>query len=303
MLPRRNLPLWQPAVIHWNDHQVPYIEAGSDRDLAVTLGLVHAHLRLGQMELMRRLAQGRVSEMIGPIGIEIDQLMRTLDVGRAVPMILGEMPAATRDWLEAFAAGLNHHITPVRPLPQEFELFDLRPEPWCVADILTLGRLASADVTWIPCFQLLRYRGAPDWPQLWRKLLAVDGLACGTGERDSPPFLRSGSNSLVIAASRSASGGTMIASDPHLGIMLPNAWVLAVCRSPSFQAAGLMLPGLPFVALGRNSWIAWGGTSLHASGTELVAVPAEEIPCLEAREAALNVRWGRKRRFRIRESR
>src|SRR5690242_6215420 len=109
--------------------------------------------------------------MIGPVGIEIDQLMRTLDVGRAVPAILAEMPSVTRDWLEAFVVGLNHHIRYVRPLPEEFQLFGLRPEPWCAADIVTLGRLASADVGWIACFQLLRFRSDPDWPQLWRKLL------------------------------------------------------------------------------------------------------------------------------------
>jgi hypothetical protein len=64
-----------------------------------------------------------------------------------------------------------------------------------------------------------------------------------------------------------------------------------------------MLPGLPFVALGRNPWMAWGGTSLHASSSELVAVPADEVPHLQEREAKLKVRWGRKRRIRIRESR
>src|SRR5262249_6595493 len=101
MLPRHGLPLEQPAVGRWDDHPVPCIDARSDRDLAVTLGLVHAHLRLGQIELMRRLAQGRVSEMIGPAGIEIDQLMRTLDLGRAAPAILAAMPSTTRDWLEA----------------------------------------------------------------------------------------------------------------------------------------------------------------------------------------------------------
>lgn len=305
MLPRHGLPLEQTVVVRWNDHQVPYIDARSDHDIAVALGLVHAHLRLGQIESMRRLAQGRVSEMIGQAGIEIDRLMRTLDVGRAAPAILAEMPSATRDWLQAFVAGLNHHITHVRPLPAEFRLLNLQPEPWCAADIVALGRLAGADVSWLPCAQLLRFRGDLDWPQLWRRLLAVDGLTCGTGARDgaATPFMRSGSNSFVVAASRSSSGAAMIASDPHLGIMLPNAWLLAVCRSPSFQAAGLMLPGLPFVALGRNPWIAWGGTSLHASCSELVAVPAEEVPRLKEREAELNVRWGRKHRIRIRESR
>src|SRR4051794_7204947 len=67
MMPDHGLPLGQAVVIHWNDHQIPYIEADTDHDLAVALGLVHAHLRLAQIELMRRLAQGRMSEMIGRI--------------------------------------------------------------------------------------------------------------------------------------------------------------------------------------------------------------------------------------------
>ena len=74
------------------------------------------------------------------------------------------------------------------------------------------------------------------------------------------PFLtapvRSGSNCCVVAPSRSATGGVLIASDPHLSIILPNAWLLATFRSPSYDAAGLMIPGLPFIALGRNPWIA-----------------------------------------------
>lgn len=305
MLPRDGLPIEQPVVVRWNAHQVPFIEADNDHDLAVALGLVHAHLRVGQIELMRRVAQGRVAEMIGPIGFEFDQLLHTLDFGRAVPAILAALPPATRDWLEAFVRGLNHYLTRVRPLPIEFEQFDLRPEPWSVADILTLGRLASADVNWIVCLQLLGYRCEADWPKLWHKLTTVDSLACGTAEHDALPlpFLRSASNCLVVGPSRTTSGATLIASDPHLGIMLPNTWILAACRSPSYHAAGLMLPGLPFVALGRNPSIAWGGTSLHAASSELVAVPPEELPHLKQREVDLHVRWGQRRRISIRESR
>ncbi|RJF88289.1 hypothetical protein D3874_15780 [Oleomonas cavernae] len=59
-------PLAAPLTIHWDEHQIPFIEAQSDRDLAVGLGLVHAHLRLGQIEIMRRVALGRVAEMIAP---------------------------------------------------------------------------------------------------------------------------------------------------------------------------------------------------------------------------------------------
>ncbi|MBM3519082.1 MAG: penicillin acylase family protein, partial [Alphaproteobacteria bacterium] len=60
MVPRRGLPLRAPLTIYWSAEQVPFIEATSDDDLAVSLGVVHAHLRLGQMELLRRIAGGRL---------------------------------------------------------------------------------------------------------------------------------------------------------------------------------------------------------------------------------------------------
>jgi penicillin amidase len=88
---------------------------------------------------------------------------------------------------------------------------------------------------------------------------------------------RSGSNSAAVSARRGAKGAAMIASDPHLSMGLPNLWLLAGLKSPGFNACGLMLPGLPFVALGRNAHIAWGGTSLHAASSDLVDVAGQHI--------------------------
>jgi penicillin amidase len=307
-LPRTNLPVERPITIRWNHHHVPFIEAETDEDLAVALGIVHAHLRLGQLELMRRLGQGRVAAMIGAGGVAIDHLLRTLDIGRAVPAIIADMPPATRAWVEAFLRGLNHHLMRVRPLPPEFDVLKLEPEPWNIADVVTLGRLVSADVNWIIWLQLLKFRNDADWPQLWRKLLAVDSLSCWTSETknaaaDLPGVaFHPGSNSFVVGPSRTATGGALIASDPHLSMILPNAWLLAACKSPSYHAAGLMIPGLPFVALGRNPWIAWGGTNLHAASSDFVAVPAEALSAATERESALRVRWGHSRKIRIRET-
>ena len=304
MLPRSGLPIERRVEIFWNHHQVPFIEAETDHDLAVALGIVHAHLRLGQLELMRRISQGRISELIGSCAFAVDHLLYTLDFGRAVPGILAGMPAATRSWLDAFVRGLNHCLTHVRPLPMEFDIFGMRPQPWTPVDVLTLGRFVSADVNWILAFQLLKFRGDADWPLLWRELVSVDSLACGTSADPALPLgvgLRSGSNSFVVAPSRTTSGAALLAGDPHLAITLPNAWLLAAIRSPSLHAAGLMIPGLPFIALGRNPWIAWGGTSLHAASSDLVLCP-EDTPFTE-RQVEVPVRWGRRRRLRLRNSR
>jgi len=284
MLPLRNAPVSQPVTVFWDDHQIPFIEAESDEDLAAALGIVHAHLRLGQMELMRRLAQGRISEMVGRFGLGLDRLIRTFDIGRAVPDILATMPVETRIWLENFARGINHCLDHAPERPREFALLDLKREPWTIGDLVMLGRLIAADVNWIVWLRLLKFRATPDWPRLWQRLLHHDLLSFQSensvgaipemAQALTGGALRSGSNSLAVAAARSESGGALIASDPHLSITLPNPWLLAGLKSPSHHAVGLMVPGVPFIAIGRNPWVAWGGTSLHAASSDLLEVPS-----------------------------
>ena len=307
MLPAEGAAISAPVHINWDSHQVPFIEAESDDDLAFALGLVHAHLRLGQMELMRRLAKGRVSELVGGFGFALDRLVRTFDIARAVPDIIAAMPAQTRLWLENFARGINHSVEQWRELPKEFALLDLKPEPWNIADIVTLGRLIAADVNWIVWMRLMKLRDAtPDWAKLWKRLLRHDLVSFASSDETghaaflAGATLRSGSNSFAVAGARTDGGAALLANDPHLSIVLPNAWLLACMKSPSHHAVGMMVPGIPFVAIGRNPWIAWGGASLHASSSDLVELP-KGAPFSERTETIL-VRGEGGRTLRIRES-
>ncbi len=310
--PTAGLPLKANVTLHWDEHQVPFVDAGFDTDLATVLGLVHAHLRLGQMEMLRRLARGRLSEMIGPIGIDLDHLLRILDVGRAVPGILASLPQESRDWLEAFVSGVNHYIDHATELPQEFTVLALRPEPWTAADVLLIARLAAADANWLVWFQLLKLRQRKSWPLLWRRLSDAEH---GSFEQPFPPttgrlssagselaWACRGSNSVAVSPARSTSGGALIASDPHLGIHLPNPWLIAGYRSPSHHAVGLMAPGLPFIAMGRNSWIAWGGTNLHAASSDFVDVTNLPRSAITERHDTINVRWWRERSITLRDT-
>jgi penicillin G amidase len=305
MLPLDSAPVVRAVAISWDEHQIPFIEAESDHDLAVALGAVHAHLRLAQIELMRRLAQGRVSEIAGRLGVGIDRLVRTFDIARAVPRILETMPTSTRHWLEGFVRGINHVIDHAPKHPREFSLLNMNPAHFGVGDIVTLGRLIAADVNWLVWMRLLQYRSEPDWPLLWQKLLRHD-LVSVSSDRNAgtasalTSVVRSGSNSLAVAAAKSESGGALIASDPHLSITLPNSWLLAGVKSPSLNAVGFMIPGMPFIAIGRNPWIAWGGASLHAASSDLVSVPPGTK--LEERVEAIGVRGRPDIALRIRQS-
>ena len=310
-LPRTGLPLHAPATVHWSAHQVPFIEAASDHDLAVALGVVHVHLRWTQMELMRHVAQGRLSELLGPFGVRFDRVLRTIYFGRAAPAIAAAMPDETRAWVEAFVDGINHAVQHLPQTPPEFTLLGLRRVPWSVSDVITLGRLAAADVTWAVWLALLPHRGSVEVARLWRSLIGAEAPFDLASEQTTDSgklrslllrFTRQGSNSCAIAPSRSENGGAWIASDTHLPALLPNLWLIAGYRSPSFHAAGLMVPGIPALLLGRNPQIAWGGTNLHATSSDLFDVSALPADAFHTRRESLRVRFRGTRQVAIRET-
>ena len=291
--PTTGLPLRGTVTVHWNERQIPFIEAEHDGDAAFALGLVHAHLRLGQMAMARMVASGRLSEMAGPIAVDIDKGLRTLSFSRAAGEIERAMDHETRDWVARFVEGINHYQNAVAELPHEFRVLNLEREPWTIADIVTIGRLAGTDVNWLVWLDLLPLRKRADWPEIWTRLLEK-------GQTSSPSFgsaekiaglSRSGSNSLAVAPRRTNTGGAILANDPHLGIFVPNVWLIAGIKSRSVHAVGLMGPGLPIFAIGRNPHIAWGGTNMRAASSDLYDVSALPKSDIVERKERIAVRW------------
>ncbi|HYM32756.1 MAG TPA: penicillin acylase family protein, partial [Candidatus Cybelea sp.] len=223
------------------------------------------------------------------------------------------MPQETRSWLDGFVAGINHHLSQVSELPHEFAVLGIGREPWTAADVLTLGRLAGADVTWLVWFRLLEQGGGGDRRKLRDRLSGIGRFRrdrAVNADRQSRAVLchllgsasRAGSNAFAVGPARTAGGAPLLAGDPHLSLMLPNLWMIAGYKSPSHHAVGLMVPGLPFVALGRNPWIAWGGASLHAASSglcDMSHVPRDEV---RERHETIRVRWGAARRIMLRET-
>jgi penicillin amidase len=270
-----------PVEIVRDRHGVPHIYAGSVEDAYFALGFAHAQDRLWQMEMNRRIGSGRLSEALGAATLDTDKFLRTLGVRRVAEATLKELSADARGQLDAYAAGVNAFLTQrAGPLPPEFLLTGVKPEPWQSADSVAWIKMMAWDLGGNWRSELLRLRlakklstaqigeflppypgDAPlaiaDYGALYRQLdasklasLALPGLAEAGA-----------SNNWVLAGSRTESGKPLLANDPHLGLAAPAVWYFAHLSAPGFEVMGATFPGVPAVVLGRNQRIAWGFTN------------------------------------------
>ena len=119
---------------------VPHIRANSVEDLAEAQGYVVAQDRLWQMDLLRRVARGQLSEILGKSTLAIDKDFRTLQFGRAADRDLGLMDKDSRAIMDAYARGVNRFIEQhAKHLPVEFSLLGYKPQPWQPTDSLTIS--------------------------------------------------------------------------------------------------------------------------------------------------------------------
>lgn len=308
--PSAGMPLQDSAIIYWNKHMVPFIEAGSDKDAAFLLGVVNAHLRLGQMEFFKMTAQGRLSEMAGPLLIPVDHGLRILDVDKSVANMVSLQDSLTAIWVKSYVKGINWFIENTDELPGEYKLFNIPVEEWTLEDVYRIARLASADLTWGVYIQALLNQGREGWDGAWQFFLSKGQNSIPSFRVDTEEVIpqifnhisKSGSNSLVVSSGKSSTAGALMANDPHLGIFAPNMWFLTGIKSPSFHLAGMQIPGIPFIALGRNPDIAWGGTNMRSISSHLVELSDAQLTKAEIREEIIPVRYWFDKKIEIRDT-
>ncbi len=261
---------------------IPRISAASERDAAAALGFMHARDRMFQMELMRRNASGRLSEVAGPAALPQDRLMRTLGLRRRAETDLAGLDADTRTMLDAYAAGVNAWIGARGRLAAP-EFIPLGPpEPWTPVDSLlwgkTMGLFLSSN--WrqevARATLLLRQPGLrvqEYWPPQDGAPAGEASIGSGLATRLADlvpafpaPFTMPdhASNEWAVDGAHSATGAPLLAGDPHLGFSMPGIWYLARLDTPAGVLAGATAPGVPFLVMGRNGRIAWTFTTTGA---------------------------------------
>lgn len=136
------------VIVRIDSFAIPHIDAADDHDALFAEGWMHGSERLWQMELLRRVAQGRLAELFGSVALPTDRLMRTLGVWRAAGQAVASMDSSARADLQAYVDGVNARIASwSRPLPPEFELLGIRPEPWSAQAAAAIGKLMTLDLS------------------------------------------------------------------------------------------------------------------------------------------------------------
>jgi penicillin amidase len=264
---------------------VPHISANSLADLYFAQGYVHAQDRLWQMELNRRVASGRLSELFGEVTLEADRFLRRIGLRRAAEQDAPLLSDETRRLLNAYLQGVNTFIERYQGrLPVEMVLLRFKPEPWTVVDSLSWGKMMAWNLAGNWESEVLRAkfvakvgperaaRIEPIYPH-GNPLIVPPGAdyeGLNTPLLDQYRQMKElvgvlsqshGSNNWVVDGTRTASGKPMLANDPHLAPQMPSIWYHWHLSAPGLDVTGAGLPGLPGVIIGRNRRIAWGVTN------------------------------------------
>jgi penicillin G amidase len=255
---------------------VPHIRAATDHDLWFGQGFCHGQDRLWQIELYRRIGAGRLAEIAGREALGVDRFMRALGLRRVAEREVAGIDPEVRNALDAFCAGLNAAAAD-RALPAEFQLLRRGFDPFVPADALTMTKLLSFGLSTNWERELLRAEMTRELgPELTARLdpgyPRGNPVILGPGEGWSGDGLAveaTGSNNWAVSAERSATGGPLMAGDPHLPPSMPGiTYQVGLYRDDRF-CRGATLPGLPGVTMGQNNDVAWTFTNVMADVMDL----------------------------------
>ncbi len=263
---------------------VPNIEAENTEDMFWAMGFVHASDRLFQMDLIRRSATGRLSEVFGKIALESDKSQKNLLIEESIERSLKLIDQKSRKVLKDYCRGVNYYMKKFS-LPPEFKLLGYTPEPWKVRDILAV-------------FKRMEIILAGSGGELYNMKIysALGKEKAGellTGSHGSTIINRNefknftdssmltedykreienrekliGSNNWVISGSRTASGKPILCNDPHLSNVFPSYFYQLKLRSGDIELSGNSIAGSPLIIIGKNTNLSWGVTNV---GTDVI---------------------------------
>jgi penicillin amidase len=269
--------------VYRDGYSIPCVFAQNERDLFFAQGYVTAQDRLWQMDLMRRTAGGRLSEIFGTQTLGTDSLMRSVGIHRAAKTCSAGLSEKSRLLLQAYTDGINAYITShQKHIPVESLLLNYQIDPWTVEDCIAVYRLFAwqSDPLWLtePLKILLFLRNEKSgnqWTALGRGHYSWNNNFYNPAEtllrklNDaleehilSKPAL--GGFVFAVPGERMDTGRPVLVHVPCSSLSIPTLWYQIDLRAGNFQVTGLSIPGFPMVFSGHNGRIAWAPADLYA---------------------------------------
>ncbi len=269
------------VTVEWNKWGVPIINAKNKNDLFFAIGFLQANDRLFQMDLMRRLPQGELSEIFGKRTLNIDKFHKSVLVEESIENTEKNINSQLKSYIQSYCNGINFFIKNHK-LPPEFKILGYKPKKWEIKDSIAILKrmelILSTSGNEIINLRIINnfdkktaqriiygnfgstivkdneYKGAQE---------ESDSLVSYMMEMENKVFERMiGSNNWVISGKLTDTGKPILANDPHLSNIFPGFFYQIYSKLNDFILSGNTIPGVPFVVIGRNSNIGWGFTNV-----------------------------------------
>lgn len=270
------------TTVYFDDYGIPHIYAQNQEDALTALGYVHAQDRLFQMELIRRIAPGRLSEIFGEKMLKNDKFFVSLGIEQASEKAVKNIDKNSEAYKlsVAYLNGINQYIKN-GPTPIEFSLIGIKKEPYTLKDIYNIAGYMSFSFAMAqktdPLLTILKEKLGDNYIKDLHINTNPNSTIIKTSKQDiksyeemvaninevmekTPisPFI--GSNSWVVSAKKTSTGNVLFANDPHIAYSQPAVWYEAYIKTPNYEMYGYHLAGVPFPLLGHNRNYAYGLT-------------------------------------------
>lgn len=283
--------LRQETSVLFDDYGVPHIYATNEHDAMIALGYVHAQDRLWQMELMRRIAPGKLSEVFGSVMLKNDKFFSGLGIEEASEKAISELDKNSESYklTMAYIDGINQYIDEGKT-PVEFSLLGIKKQKLTIKDVYNIFGYMSFSFAMAQRTDPLMTNIRDKFGSEYLKDFGLDG-SLGTKQLQNfkgksegyseiaksvalllekspiPAFI--GSNSWVVGAEKTKNNQVIFANDPHIGFSQPCTWYEAHIVTPGYEIYGYYLAGSPFPLLGHNHKYAYGLTMFENDDLDL----------------------------------
>ncbi|MEN3044470.1 MAG: penicillin acylase family protein [Candidatus Hydrothermales bacterium] len=278
------------VIVRFNEYGIPWIQAKNTHDLFFVQGFLHAQDRLFQMDIWRRICEGKLSEIFGEKLFKIDSFFRLIGIKRNSELLFKSLYPIEEEILKSYTEGVNAFIEKCKGvLPIEFLILRYFPEIWTPINSVEIGKLIGWNLNFSfigdLIFTTIKNKKGGD---ILKKVLPhypedAPFVSDANFEKEIKEIknissiLKNFYNFTMTSNACAIKNPTFLLNDPHLEFTFPPIWYFNILQIDTLILMGFSIPGIPLVILGKNSKIAVGVTSLSLDEGDFIKFKKEKI--------------------------